>query len=155
MDDSKMSSSAAGLPQGPHFAARAASSVTPLRLVLQPGGMVLELSQPDLLVGRHTDCDVRLPLPDVSRKHCRLQFHAGCWQIVDLKSLNGVLVNDQPVERTVLRQGDRVRIGGFTFVIELAPEAAASAEAENLAQSLFKNRPAGRTASWPQQRNAS
>jgi pSer/pThr/pTyr-binding forkhead associated (FHA) protein len=154
MDDSTNPLPAAGLPQGPHFAAAAATSLTPLRLLLQPSGMALELTRPDVLVGRHSDCDVRLPLPDVSRKHCRFQFHGGCWQVVDMQSLNGVFVNDQPVERVVLRQGDRVRIGGFIFVVELPVEAAASAEAESLAQSLFKNRSGSRTL-WPPKRNAS
>jgi len=153
MDDSNKPSSAAGLPQGPHFAS-AAQSLTPLRLLLQPSGMALELTRPDILVGRHSECDVRLPLPDVSRKHCRFQFHAGCWHVVDLSSLNGVFVNDEPVERMVLRQGDRVRIGGFTFLVELPGEAVAGAEAESLAQSLFKNRTGARTI-WPPRRQAS
>ncbi len=153
MDDSPKPPPVAGLPQGPHFAS-AVPSLTPLRLLLQPSGMVLELTRPDVLVGRHSECDVRLPLPDVSRKHCRFQYHGGCWQVVDLNSLNGVCVNDQPIERMVLRQGDRVRIGGFTFLVELPAEAGASAEAESLAQSLFKNRTAARTI-WPPNRQAS
>ena len=50
-----------------------------LYLVLQPSGATLELMQPDVLVGRHSSADVRLPLPDVSRRHCRLVFGKGCW----------------------------------------------------------------------------
>ncbi|NJN37217.1 MAG: FHA domain-containing protein [Nitrospiraceae bacterium] len=38
------------------------------------------MNRPDMIVGRHTECDIRLPLPDVSRRHCRLQFVEGCWQ---------------------------------------------------------------------------
>jgi hypothetical protein len=49
----------------------------PLRLVLQPSGATMEVAQADVLVGRHSCADVRLPLPDVSRRHCRLVFVGG------------------------------------------------------------------------------
>ncbi len=144
----------AGLPQGPHFPTTSAAALTPLRLLLQPSGMTLELTRPDVLVGRHSECDVRLPLPDVSRKHCRFQFQGGCWEVVDQNSLNGVFVNEQRVERAVLRQGDRVTLGGFTFLVELPADAVGKAEAESLAQSLFQDRSGARTF-WPPRRNAS
>jgi pSer/pThr/pTyr-binding forkhead associated (FHA) protein len=92
----------------------------PLRLVLQPSGAVLEVEKPDVLVGRHTEADIRLPLPDVSRRHCRLQLVAGCWQVIDLHSLNGVFVNGEAVLQSPLRDGDTLRVGGFTFTVETA-----------------------------------
>jgi pSer/pThr/pTyr-binding forkhead associated (FHA) protein len=142
MDDVQNPAGAGGLPQGPHFHAGAGVPFTPLRLILQPSGMVLELTQPDMLFGRHSEADVRLPLPDVSRRHCRFQWVNGNWQVVDLKSLNGVFVNEQQVPEAVLRPGDRVRLGGFTFLVDLGPtpDAGQATEMESLAQSLFKNR---------------
>ncbi len=91
----------------------------PLRLVLHPGTAMVELTQVDNLIGRHSDADVRLPLPDVSRRHCRFVWVDGQWQVHDLNSLNGVFVNDEPVQQATLRAGDRVRIGGFTFRVEM------------------------------------
>lgn len=104
--------------------------------------MAIELKQADVLVGRHSEADIRLPLPDVSRKHCRFQFIDGNWQVLDLKSLNGVFVNDQRVEHAVLHHDDRVRLGSFTFVVEMEQAAAAPAEASlaGLAEALFKER---------------
>jgi pSer/pThr/pTyr-binding forkhead associated (FHA) protein len=93
--------------------------ILPLRLVLEASGAAVQLSRVDNLVGRHSEADVRLPLPDVSRRHCRFLWRDDSWEVVDLHSLNGVFVNGEPVHRAVLRQGDRVRIGGFTFVVEL------------------------------------
>jgi len=90
-----------------------------LRLTMQPDGAVLELTRPDMLLGRHTGSDVRLPLPDVSRRHCQFVFEDGHWHVLDLKSLNGVFVNGERVVRCLLRHGDEVRIGGFTFVADL------------------------------------
>jgi pSer/pThr/pTyr-binding forkhead associated (FHA) protein len=73
-----------------------------------------------MLVGRHSGADVRLPLPDVSRRHCRCLFIDGTWHVLDLNSLNGLWVNDEPVQQAVMRQGDQVRIGGFTFTVDLS-----------------------------------
>lgn len=125
MDDRYQAAGTQGLPvQGPHW--RHPSSHEPpadfvaLRLMLQAGGYTFELTRPEVLAGRHTEADIRLPLPDVSRRHCRFTFARGAWQVCDLNSLNGVFVNGERVHEACLRQGDTVRIGGFTFVVELA-----------------------------------
>jgi pSer/pThr/pTyr-binding forkhead associated (FHA) protein len=70
-------------------------------------------------LGRHSDADVRLPLPDVSRRHCRFVFTEAGWQVVDLNSLNGVYVNGERVHRAPLRHLDLVRIGSLTFEVNL------------------------------------
>jgi pSer/pThr/pTyr-binding forkhead associated (FHA) protein len=112
----------------------------PLRLVLDPGGAMLELTRVDVLIGRHSDADVRLPLPDVSRRHCRFLWLDGRWQVLDLHSLNGVFVNDEPVQQATLQAGDRVRIGGFTFRVELA--AAVPETREGVLRDLLRSLPA-------------
>jgi len=108
--------------QGPHWTrsqrAEQAAGFVPLRLVLQPSGLVVELNQAEMVMGRHTSADVRLPLPDVSRRHCRFVFADGGWQIFDLNSLNGVYVNDEAVEHAALRHNDRLQIGGFLFRVD-------------------------------------
>lgn len=115
----------------------------PLRLALQPSGATVELTQPDVLLGRHSHADIRLPLPDVSRRHCRFLFSQGVWQVVDLNSLNGVFLNDQLIRQATVRQGDVLRIGGFTFVVELGTtETDSPAESEGLIRTIFKARPA-------------
>ncbi len=97
----------------------ACEPVPPLKLVLQPSGMAVELNRPETVVGRHMSADLRLPLPDVSRQHCRFVYADGCWQVYDLNSLNGVYVNQQRVPHALLHHGDLVRVGGFTFQVEL------------------------------------
>lgn len=91
----------------------------PLRLVLQPTGHSVELTRPDMVLGRHSGADLRLPLPDVSRRHCRFAFLDGCWQLFDLNSLNGTYVNNERVTHTILQHGDAIRMGGFTFMVQL------------------------------------
>ncbi len=116
----------------------------PLRLILQPSGAAVELTQPDVLLGRHSQADVRLPLPDVSRRHCRFLFGQGVWQVIDLNSLNGVFLNGEPVRQATLRQGDLLRIGGFIFAVDLNGTDTDSAESEasaGLIRRLFKRAP--------------
>lgn len=94
----------------------------PLRLVLYPGGWSTELTLPDMIMGRHSTADVRLHLPDVSRRHCRFVFRDGSWHVFDLQSMNGLFVNDERVEEAVLHDLDLVRIGSYTFEVHLEPK---------------------------------
>ena len=95
----------------------------PIRLVLAAQGAVLELDRPEVVVGRHSDCDLQLPLADVSRRHCRFCFRDGHWFVEDVQSLNGVYVNNQKVLQKEIHLNDCVRIGGYTFVVGPAGEA--------------------------------
>jgi pSer/pThr/pTyr-binding forkhead associated (FHA) protein len=119
MDDNQVPVEAVGLPvQGPHRHPGRGPEPTPLRLILLPSGMTVDLTQPEVIVGRHSDADVRLPLPDVSRRHCRFVWRDGTWRVFDMNSLNGIFVNDERVTERVVRNGDAVRIGGFTFRVQ-------------------------------------
>jgi predicted component of type VI protein secretion system len=95
----------------------------PLRLVLQPGSAFLDLKKPAVVLGRHSEADVRLPLPDVSRRHCRLAWSGGVWRVFDLQSVNGTYVNGEPVNEATLHPGDTLQIGGFTFRVAIASDA--------------------------------
>jgi pSer/pThr/pTyr-binding forkhead associated (FHA) protein len=98
----------------------------PLRLALRPAGLTVLLTQPDMILGRQTRADIRLPLPDVSRRHCRFIFEDAIWHLVDLDSLNGVFVNGERVLRAALQAGDTVRIGGFEFEVQYGNRASAN-----------------------------
>jgi pSer/pThr/pTyr-binding forkhead associated (FHA) protein len=91
----------------------------PLRLRLRPGTFAVEVTRNGTVLGRHSSADVRLPLPDVSRQHCRFLCESGRWQVLDLDSLNGIFVNGEAVRRAELRDGDQLRVGGFVFEVEL------------------------------------
>src|SRR5207247_863670 len=97
------------------------SEFTPLRLVQQPGKVILVLSQPKIVLGRHSLADVRLMLPYVSRRHCLFQFVNGHWTVCDLRSLIWIAVNVERILTADLSLGDRISIGGFHFVVQLGP----------------------------------
>jgi pSer/pThr/pTyr-binding forkhead associated (FHA) protein len=90
----------------------------PLRLIQQPGKMVLVLSQPKIILGRHSLADVRLMLPYVSRRHCLFEYSLGKWMVSDLGSLNGIVVNQEKVTAAELAHGDTMEIGGLSFRID-------------------------------------
>lgn len=125
---------------GPRLAPEA-GELAPLRLVLQPTGAVLEVTRPDVVVGRHSLADVRLALPDVSRRHCRMVHAGGKWEVIDLKSLNGLWVNDQAVEQAALNHGDMLRIGGFTFIVDLSKPVAVADPKSGVLRSIFSALP--------------
>ena len=123
---------------------------------LQPTGAILEVKRPDVVVGRHSGADVRLSLPDISRRHCRLFYADGRWEVNDLDSLNGVWVNEEAVEQAVLNQGDTIRIGGFTFKIDLSKPATAADDArDGVLRSIFSALPPPEEDSQQSRRRAS
>lgn len=99
----------------------------PARLVpLTPGSApVVPLQRPVLLVGRHPECDVRLDLPSVSRRHCCLALAYDRLSIRDLGSRHGVWVNGERAEEAPLRPGDEIAIGPLLYRLEDDPPPAA------------------------------
>ena len=75
-----------------------------------------ELSAPLTILGRGTDCDLRLVDPGVSRHHAELRVEDDEVVLVDLGSTNGTFVNGQPVRRVALTDGTRVTLGRTTLV---------------------------------------
>jgi hypothetical protein len=79
-------------------------------------GSTYELQTPVTLLGRGTDCDLRLVDPGVSRHHAELRVEDGQVVLVDLGSTNGTFVNGQPVRRVALIDGTNVTLGRTTMV---------------------------------------
>ncbi len=71
------------------------------------------------VVGRREDCDLRIPLGDVSRKHCRFIREDGAFRVEDLGSSNGTFHNGEKVQEATLAAGDTVTIGPVTFLIQI------------------------------------
>lgn len=83
----------------------------------------IPLHRPVLLIGRHPECDFRIDLPKVSRRHCCLALVYDRVLIRNLGSRNGLRVNGRLVEETRLQEGDEVAIGPllFRFEAEFSP----------------------------------
>lgn len=71
------------------------------------------------VVGRREDCDLRIPLGEVSRKHCRLIKDGKTLRLEDLGSSNGTYHNGQRVQETTIEPGDSIRIGSVSFIVQI------------------------------------
>lgn len=78
----------------------------------------VSLQRPVVLIGRHPECDVRIDLPQVSRRHCCVAQANERITIRDLGSRNGVRVNGRLVEEARLRPGDEVAIAQLIYRLD-------------------------------------
>lgn len=90
----------------------------------QESGPPVLLQRPVLLVGRHPECDWRLNLSKISRRHCCFAVAYDRVLLRDLGSLNGVRVNGRVIAETRLARGDEVAIGPLLFRVEEEPDEA-------------------------------
>lgn len=71
------------------------------------------------VIGRREDCDLRIPLGEVSRKHCRLVRDGDVLRLEDLGSSNGTFHNGQRVQEVTLGPGDSIQVGPIVFVLQV------------------------------------
>ncbi len=90
------------------------------RLVVTAGpakDTVVPLTQEEASIGRDPNNLVAISDPSVSRKHCLLRREVdGRFQITDLESRNGTVVNGVTVKEHWLRHGDEIATGDSVFV---------------------------------------
>lgn len=87
----------------------------------------LDIGQDEFLVGRLPDCDLYLPLSEVSRHHCRfMRIGSGEWLVEDLGSTNGTLLNQLRLKSAQrINHGDVIQVGNvFIFAYLASPTAA-------------------------------
>jgi hypothetical protein len=81
-------------------------------------GEQLRFTSPEIVIGRHPNCEWVLENETVSTKHARLLFHHDQWWLEDLHSRNGTFLNEQVLTSpVVLANDDRVRCGQVNFEI--------------------------------------
>jgi two-component system, cell cycle response regulator len=89
-----------------------------LVLIYPPGpdmGRRWTLGADEIVLGRGSDCDILIDRDSVSRRHARVYRVDDQWSVEDLGSTNGSYINDMPIQRAPLRDGDFVKIGSAIF----------------------------------------
>jgi hypothetical protein len=71
------------------------------------------------VIGRRQDCDLMIPLGEVSRKHCRIIRDGDDLRLEDLGSSNGTFYNGKRVQETLLHAGDTIQVGPVSFVVQI------------------------------------
>jgi len=124
-------------PWHSHFRHNAGQTM-PIKLVVRvPRGSTVEVSEhaftrSKILIGRSPDCDLVLPGDEVrvSRQHVRVEQMPEGYQLVDLGSRNGTLLNNtliQPSSTHTLRPGDVVRMGSVEVLVQSMEASAGTA----------------------------
>lgn len=74
-------------------------------------GRRFDIDKPEIILGRHPECDVTIEVGAVSRQHARIHTLDSHFELEDLKSRNGTFLNGSLItERTELNDGDLIRI---------------------------------------------
>jgi predicted component of type VI protein secretion system len=77
------------------------------------------LSRDVTVIGRREDCDLRIPLTEVSRKHCRLIKDGDRLRLEDLGSSNGTYHNGARIQEVDVQPGDSLQVGPVTFTVQI------------------------------------
>ena len=92
-------------------------------------GEIQELSDQEIVIGRHPDCQVQFPKETVtlSRRHARIIREGNRFKLVD-QSTNGTFVNGRPVPEAYLKDGDVITLseGGpkISFLTQVSDQPA-------------------------------
>lgn len=79
-------------------------------------GRTFDVRETPLVVGRSSDCDIRLLNRAVSRLHFRVWRDSTGYWLRDLNSTNRTFLNDRPVVEARLKDGDVIAAGGTVFL---------------------------------------
>jgi len=72
------------------------------------------------VIGRSLNCDLRVPLESVSRRHCELSISPEGMRVTDMGSSNGTYVNNERIDGEVeLSAGDRLTVGPIVFTVQI------------------------------------
>ena len=81
-------------------------------------GQTFAIGDKALIIGRDETCDLSLQDKGASRQHAEIFKIGDMCFIRDLESKNGTFVNDNRITEEMLRDGDRVQIGGTVIIFE-------------------------------------
>lgn len=80
-----------------------------------------------IVLGRSDDCDVVLQGAEISRHHAEVLRIGAQWVIHDLGSRNGIHVDAERIESSMLRQGSVLRLGEWIGIVRsFEPETAST-----------------------------
>ena len=106
--------------QGDKLATRNKPAITLSIKIDQGQESKRQFSQPQIMIGRDTKCDVTMMDEALSAHHARLTHHHGQWWLEDLNSTNGTFLNRERLNTpAVVITGDHFKCGNTLFSIEV------------------------------------
>ncbi|HEX8795732.1 MAG TPA: sigma 54-interacting transcriptional regulator [Polyangiaceae bacterium] len=92
-----------------------------------PPILMVDGTQPRVLVGKSPACSLRLDDPHVSRRHAAIDVQGNVLRITDLGSRNGTFVNGVRVIDALLAGGETVRLGRTELHVQVRSQGPKSA----------------------------
>jgi pSer/pThr/pTyr-binding forkhead associated (FHA) protein len=86
-----------------------------------------------MVLGRGSECDLRIESQLLSRQHARLAIEGDVLRVVDLDSTNGTFLNGKRISEAIASPGDELSFDRHSFIIEgpqIDPREAAGAANE-------------------------
>lgn len=93
-----------------------------LELQDQPSNVRRITVRHDIVIGRSSDCNLRLSAPQVSRRHCFLRVGRDSVSVTDLESSNGTFINGTRIsagKRHDITNGAQLALGAIRFIIHV------------------------------------
>ncbi len=100
-----------------------------LELLDQPSNIRRINVRHDIVIGRGSECNLRLSAPQVSRRHCFLRIGRDSATITDLDSSNGTFLDEAKIpsgKRCDLQDGMTLAVGPIRFLVRIRDEVVAA-----------------------------
>lgn len=91
------------------------------------------------VIGRRQDCDLCIPMMNISRRHCQINQDENSLKIRDLSSRNGTFVNGEKIEEAILKPGDSISIGTLNFCVKTFEGEMREHKAQKLSSEFLKS----------------
>jgi len=89
-----------------------------------------------ILIGRDSDCDVRLRNLGVSRHHARIDRQGQGYLLRDMESAQGIRAGEKPIDSLLIQDGDQVQITKFSLLFRVIEVADAEGDTDTVAGGL-------------------
>ena len=70
-------------------------------------------------IGRKDDCDIRVPLTEVSRRHAEIVVEGDSVTLRDLGAANGTFLNNRRITEEDMEPGDQIMVGPVVFTLQI------------------------------------
>lgn len=111
-----------------------------LELQDQPSNVRRITIRHDIVIGRGSDCNLRLSAPQVSRRHCFLRVGRDSVSITDLDSSNGTFIDGQRIaagKRCAIADGVQLALGPIRFIVHVRADRVVADTAKRKSQAGF------------------
>lgn len=71
-----------------------------------------------MVLGRGSDCDLRIESQLLSRQHAKLAVEGDVLHVVDLDSTNGTFVNGKRISEATVLPGDELSFDRHSFIVK-------------------------------------